>query len=228
MTTFSQLVDDVIRETRRPDMVREAADYLNQTIREAHTHPQNNAMLTYDENLVEVLLTANVDSGFGWDIPNPATFQAMQAVHYRTRDVWPDSVTPSRGLRDRRDYYYRAGRHFSFSDYGGINAQIALAYYEFPSVLAYYLPGQRPCEWTPEGGFTYATPFDTPQLRPAAEAYCTNWLLLRWGVVLKEGLRAKIYKRLGDDTRARTCYSLYQSLRTGLATSESGDLGGHG
>lgn len=44
---------------------------------------------------------------------------------------------------------------------------------------------------------------------------------MRWQEVIEEGLRAKIYKRVGDDQRARTSYSLYQSLRKGLVMAES-------
>ena len=228
MTTLSQLVDEILNETRRPDMRRDIIDYVNQTVREVHNHPANNAVLMYNENLVEELLTASVDSGFGWDIPDPATFQAMQAVQYRSADVWPDPVTPSRGIQGRRYYYYRAGRHYSFAGYGGQNSQIAIAYYQFPRVLSYFPLGSRPAEYDVNQGWTYAPQFADVALHPAAESYVTNWLLMRWSMVIKEGVRAKVYKRVGDMERSRTSFSLFQSLRMGLATSESADLGGFG
>ena len=45
MTTFSQLVDSVVSETKRPDLVSEIATYLNQTIREVHFSADRNAAL---------------------------------------------------------------------------------------------------------------------------------------------------------------------------------------
>ncbi len=49
---------------------------------------------------------------------------------------------------------------------------------------------------------------------------------MRWSMVVEEGLRAKIYKRISDTERARTAYSLYAQQRQGLITSERADNGG--
>src|SRR6478735_8331283 len=82
MTTFSQLVDEMIVETRRPDLKTEIATYLNQTIREVHFEPSRGNVVHYGENRKETQLTANVDSGYIWDIPNPSTFQGIEAVRF--------------------------------------------------------------------------------------------------------------------------------------------------
>jgi hypothetical protein len=232
MTTFSQLVDSAVLEAKRPDLRQEIANYLNQTIRELHFEPKNNSVIFYSENLVEELLVANVESGFGWDIPLPADFQKMAVVKYLTQwldgqQVFPREITPSRGMGQYTHFFYRAGGRFNFSEYGGVNAQIALAYFRFPRRLLYKPSGAtRYAEYNPEDGWTYPSGANTPEAQLAARTLSSNWLLMRWVDVVAEGLRAKIYKRLSDDPRARTSYSLYASLRNGVYTSEVADIGG--
>ena len=232
MTTFSQLVDIAVSETKRPDLVSEIATYLNQTIREVHFTADRNAALLFPENFRETLLTATSESGFSWSIPNPGTFQAMQVVKYPmvyTRlgeDVYAKMTTPGRHLADLEYYYYRVGGAFVFSGYGGINGQIAIGWFEFPRSLKYKTAAARPASFDIESGWAYPDEVNTPELEEAARLVSTNWLLLRWHDVLLEGVRAKVYKRLSDTERARTCYSLYGSLRQGLWTSETAEVGG--
>lgn len=232
MTTFSQLVDKMVLETRRPDMRTEIATYLNQTIREVHFDPKSNAVLFYRENLIEEQLIVDKESGFGWKLPDPTCFQGMGLVRYdsiNTRDDltrYPPELTPGRGMVGKSIFYYRAGPNYYFAGCGGVNAVISLAYYEYPRGLKYYAAGNRPCEYDPDMGFTYAAPFDgSEELHAAAIGFTTNWLLMRWSLVIEEGVRAKVYKRLSDTDRQRTAYSLYSQLRLGLSTSESAALG---
>lgn len=232
MTTFSQLVDSIVSETKRPDLVSEIATYLNQTIREAHFTPDRGAALLYPENFREALLTANSDSSFTWDVPNPGTFQKMQLVKFASifdrlgNDVYAKETTPGRHLANLDYFFYRAGGTFVFSGYGGINSQVAIGYYEYPRALKYYLPVNRPASYDVELGWSYHADVNTDELREAARILTSNWLLLRWADVISEGVRAKVYKRLSDTERARTSYSLYGSLRQGLWTSETAEVGG--
>jgi hypothetical protein len=228
MTTFSQLVDDMVLETRRPDMRREIITYLNQTIREVHADPQRNNGIMYRANFTEELLTATSASGFTYEIPDMTRWQAMQVVQFLASGVYPPEVIPSRALATKDYYYYRAGNFYHFSGFGGAQSQIAIGYYLYPRRLAYHAPGIRPAEYDPELGWVYNVAFDsTNELRTYAREMVTNWLLMRWVDVISEGLRAKIYKRISDDTRAKTCYSLFSSLRQGLLSNESADLGGY-
>lgn len=227
MTTFSQLVDEMVSETKRPDLVSEISSYLNQTIREVHFTSDRNAAIFYSENFRESLLTANSESAYTWGIPNPATFQKMAVVKYSSifdrqgGDIYVNETTPGRHLAGLDNYFYRVGGTFVFSGYGGLNSQIAIGWFEFPPSLVYKTPSARPASYDVELGWTYADAVNTPELEAAAQLLTINWLLLRWADVLKEGLRAKIYKRLSDTERARTSYSLYGSLRQGLWTSET-------
>lgn len=230
MFTFSQLVDDLVTETRRPDLQVDIARYLNQTIREVHFDPSSNAAILYPENFAETLLTAVNESGENWDIPNPTRFQAIAGVKYPTvfdsdnNPVWARSTMPGRHLNQIDYYFYRVGSTFVFSGYGGVDGTIAIGYYEYPRALSYLAAAARPATYTEESGWAYAAGIDTPELQEAARLTVSNWLLLRWNQVIAEGLRAKVYKRTSDTERARTSYSLYTSLRRGLYTSETGEL----
>jgi predicted DCC family thiol-disulfide oxidoreductase YuxK len=103
--------------------------------------------------------------------------------------------------------------------------------FEYPTALKYKVTASRPAQYDVESGWTYATVgsvnYDLDaDSRELARSLVTNWILLRWADILREGLRAKIYKRLSDQLRAQTSYSLYSQLRQGLYTSEAAELQG--
>jgi len=235
MTTFSQLVDEAISETKRFDLATEIAAYVNQTVREVHFRSDTGSVLYYRDNLQEQLLTATSDDSFGWDIPNPAIFQGLVGVQYadqwdpdrNCQGVWAVEVTPSRNMQHYKHSFYRIGGGFAFANYGSTGSRIKLAYFQYPPRLKYYTVANRPASWDDATGWTYGTGYDTDdETRAAARALVTNWILLRWHDVISEGIRAKVYKRVSDEVRGRTAYSLYNTLRQGLWTSEIADLGG--
>lgn len=161
MTTFSQLVDEIVRETRRPDLLADIAEYLNQTIREMHFTPDKGNAILYRENLRELQLVANSESSFTWSIPNPATFQMMQAVRYDSvhshdgKPVYAPERVPGRGLNNQTIFYYRAGGVYVFAGYGGLNATISLAFYEYPRELKYRDSIDRLATYDVETGWAY-------------------------------------------------------------------------
>lgn len=230
MFTFSQMVDAMVSETKRPDLVSEIARYVNQTIRELHFSGDRNAVIFYEENYREATITATSETNQTWDIPDPTIFQKMAAVRYsdvfdRNGDViWAKPTTPGRHLNQLDYFFYRAGGSFAFAGYGGINSHIDLSWYEFPKSLTFKSVAARPASFDIETGWTYADGINTDELKAAAQLLTTNWLLMRWNDVVAEGVRAKVYKRLSDTERARTCYSMYGSLRQGLWTSETAQL----
>jgi hypothetical protein len=235
MTTFSQFVDEMVGETKRFDLATEIAAYINQTVREVHFRSDTGSVLYFRENLQELLITANSDDSFGWDIPNPAIFQGIIGVQYADQfnadngcpGVWAEEVTPGRNMAHKKYSFYRIGTGYAFTGYGHTGSRIKLAYYQYPSRLKYYTVANRPASWDDAAGWTYKAEYDvSDQTRANARALVTNWLLLRWHDVLSEGVRAKIYKRVSDEVRGRTAYSLYSTLRQGLWTSEIADLGG--
>jgi len=230
MTTFSQLVDDMVAETLRRDMVELTAEYLRQTIRECHTNPDKKQSALFDDNLVEDQITASSDSLI-WDVPDSGRFQKLLAVRYE--NVWMDDspvyakfVKPGRGQIDANYFYYRTGSSFAFKGFGGAYCTVSLAYYMFPRGLKYRKLADRKVTYDLESGFSYDTSLTTPELQAAALELETNWLIQRWSEVIREGVRAKIYKRTGDDTRAVRCYSAFESARNTIWTAEGIQDGG--
>lgn len=227
MTTFSQLVDKMVKETRRRDLLPEICDYLNQSIREVHFDPTGGGAIEFSENRKEALLTASTELSYVWEIPNPAIFQSEEAFEYqsiRTRldeRIFASYCPPGRALPGYDFPYYRAGGTFVFMNYGGVGGKIAASFFEYPNRLIYYAEADRPATYDPVNGWEYEESFNTPELQEQARLLTSNWLLIRWDTVLEEALRAKVYKRVSDDPRARTAYSLYTSLRAGLITSEA-------
>lgn len=232
MTTFSQIVDSIVLECRRPDMVMTVATYLSQTIKELHFDPRDNAAMMYRENLREAVVTSAVETGLTWAIPDEALFQAMGFVRYDSvyddngRGVVPPEMTPSRGMNQLDNFYYRAGYEYAFSGFGGIGGRVSLAYYEFPKSLKYKLPSVREATYDVESGWAYGVGVVTPADQLIARNKVSNWVTRRWSEFVEEGVRAKLYKRLSDTERARTSYSMYQGFRLSLVSSETADMGG--
>lgn len=227
MTTFSQLVDEMVSELKRPDLASEIASYVNQTIRELHFTENQNAAILFQDNFREELLVADSETVQSWEIPNPQIFQQLTAVKYpsvTTRlgdDVWPEPTTPGRHLAGMDYYYYRVGQTYVFTGFGGIGGQIALGYFEYPRSLKYKTVASRTATYDVDSGWAYADGVNTDELQAAARELSSNWILLRWKILVEEGVRAKVYKRLSDTERARTAYSLYSSLRHGFWTAET-------
>ena len=232
MTTFSQLVDAIIDETKRPDLLNPIASYLRQTIRECHLDPDRNTPLFMWGNYNEASIQADMEQGFYWLIPDLARFQGLLKVRYDSVFMDGDAVyamplVNNRVAESQYFAYQVAADRVLFKGYGGLNATISLAYYEYPRNLKYYPVGARPATYDEFDGYTYLTEFDTDDAtREQARALVTHWLLLRWPTALEEGVRAKLYTRLGDEPRARLAYSAYMQIRAGLLNSEKADLAG--
>lgn len=234
MTTFSQLVDKMTLETKRLDLRGEIATYLNQTLRELHMEPTKGNVIHYRDNLKEDIQIATTEEGFYWDVPNPAVFQGIVGCRYDSvldqngNSVWAtEMMSPNRGMADRPYWFYRSGQRVFFKGYGGVMGIISLAWYEYPRSLKWHDALSRAASYDDEAGWTYAAEYDVDDTtRQIAQALVSNWLLLRWPTVIEEGLRAKVYKRLSDTERARTSYSMYQTLRQGLYTGEIADVSG--
>ncbi len=235
MATFSQLVDSMAQETRRPDLILDVSTYLNQTLREVHFRPDTNAAILYAENLREDQLTADRDNGFIWSQPDPRIFQTLAAVRYDTICVsddkarWVPERTPGLGMSGLQRVYYRTGPGYAFMGYGGVGGKISIAWFEYPRRLQYFRPPDRPATQGEDGEWLYHPDYDVDEeTRLIARQKVSNWLLNRWEDVIGEGVRAKVYKRVSDTERGRTAYSSFGALRGGLVTSESVTVGAFG
>lgn len=238
MTTFSQLIDEVYVELVRPDMKGMLPAYLNQTIRELHQNSLTNPSMPvfYDDNRMEaevVVTGADVNQGiFLWSIPVTSQFQAMEAVWYAGANVYAKERNPSTArLRtmssvDDKYYFYRTGPQYAFSCTGGDGQKIQLSWFEYPRTLKYYPnDATRPMSYDVETQTYTRNPNYTPvQSDAQAQLLTVNWLLDRHEDTLKEGLRAKAYKRMGEEFRASRCYSQFENMRSGVQAAESLDL----
>lgn len=229
MTTFSQLVDEMVLELKRPDLRTEIVAYLNQTVLDLHFQPATGNVIQYTANRQELRIFPDVANGYAWDLPKPAVFQMLEAARFtdlQDRDgepVWSREMSPGRRLNEILWYHYRRGDAYVFVGHGEV---IDLSYFERPPRLKYYVTADRPATYDDVVGWTYATAYDIDDTtRALARALTSNWLTIRYHDVVTEGVRAKVYKRTSDDSRARTAYSMYTSLRQGLYTSESAETG---
>lgn len=237
MSTHSQLVDDLVAELMRPDLRAAFSNYLNQTIRDLHyTVGEQGAQpipVGFVGNLGEDFLTANAETGFSYTLENPHRFQMLECVYYAmfrkyATERKPSSIRAFDGMVDGSEFgYYRSGNQVFFDNYGGTNAQIAIAWFDHIQRQSYYAAGQRPCTWNQDTeSYTYHTVGSTdynstPELQERARFLCTNWMLERWYDTLLQGVRAKIWARLADDVRSKTAYSLFQAMRTPLINTET-------
>jgi hypothetical protein len=232
MTTFSQIIDKLVKETGRPDLLVDITSYCNQTLRELHFEPTRGNAAYYKDNLKEIKLTATSEV-LSWTIPKVSVYQGIAAVRYDCvfdvdrKPIWAEEMAPGYAMNSKKYYYYRAGTNVSFSGFGGVNATISLSWFEYVPNLKYYAVADRPATYDDVDGWTYKNTYDVDDTtRQNAQDLCTNWLLLRWSSVIEEGLRAKVYKRVSDDSRAKTSYSMYTTLRQGLYSAEVAVLGG--
>jgi len=234
MYTHSQLIDNLVAELVRPDLLAALSNYLNQTIRELHTTTDNPPTpVDYVGNLGEDQLTANVEEGFSYDLENPYRFQRIESIYYvqfgkYATERKPSSIKAFDGSVDGAEYgYYRSGNQVFFNNYGGDGAQILIAWFDHIQRQQYYASGSRPCEWIEDNeDFTYYTVGavnynSTPELQAKARFLCTNWMIQRWYDTMLQGVRAKLWARLADDVRGKTAYSAYQTMRNQLTQTET-------
>lgn len=228
MTTFSQLVDDMTTEHVRPDLRTSIAAYANQTIREVHAGRNNSAPILFGSNRYEAEWTV-VGNPSLWTIPHVSRFQRLEAVYLVEAGVYAQERSPDRVYKDyspeNRYYWYRTGAQIAIGDRSSqslVGTTVRFSYFLFPKQLKYYAANARPAVFDVETeGFTYAAGYEvSDESRAQAEELSTNWILLRWGeAVIKQGVRAKVFARLGEE-RARIAYSSFESMREQLHAAE--------
>lgn len=230
MTTFSQLVDTVIAESRRADMRPEIESYVNQTIRDVHFNDQNSNLVLFDDNRREAMLYASSEETFVWPVPNPQTFAKLEAIYCPYVGDYaierkPNQVHTRENLHNRPTFY-RTGQAFALSGFGGLNAPVQLSWFAYPRRLKWYTPQLRSVNWNQdEQEFEYTPPLPTEELKEAALDLNTNWLLQRWQDLIHEGTRAKLYKKLADEVRNRNAYASFESSRKAMVAAESFESG---
>lgn len=226
MTTFSQMVDTLAKEIVRPNMVTMLPDYLNQTIREVHTNAQTSEPVRFADNRVEAVITIDNDGlgddSYVWPLPDMTRFQLIEAVYYHSIERYVTQKSPAvarvPNFRDpmRGYYWYRTGPTLAFSRPGGVGDTIDISMFFYPRRLVYQPIALRKVDWDDENEvFTYKNGGSILDLPKA-----TNWIIERHRDCLMEGVRAKAYKRMDDENRARLAYSQFEALRAAMIHSE--------
>lgn len=235
MTTFSQAVDKMIAETARQGQRDMAATFLNETLRTLHftNYPNMPAQpVGLGENRIEDVITANVDDGMVWTIPNTTRHQYLACVYYPAMGKYahpakPETMYIDVDAIDNEFNYYRSGPAYVLNGFGGTGSEIWLGWFEYVKRLKYYPAGDtRPAEYDDETEtWTYSTAYDVnPTTRAAAQELTSNWILQRWPDLCYAGIRAKLYGRGADDPKAKTYYSAFEGMRPGFIAAESFDF----
>lgn len=223
MTTFSALVDSIVNERKRPDMIVPIASYVNATVRELHTRSNTGDPIRYDNNRVETELTLAGTAPFMWAIPNITRFAQIEAVYNDTQGWYLPEKTPSRNHAGKafepweNRYWYRSGTDIIFS---GVQEgdNIKLSYHTYLRSLAYKSVADRIVIFNMENE-TYLRADDSAPTEDELNAE-THWALQRWASVIAEGTRSKLFRNLGDVERARFSYSAYEQARTAMLMAE--------
>lgn len=224
MTTFSQLVDDVVAELLRPDLLAAIAQYTNQSVREIHFKPNVSAPVLFDANRIEDLIPITTDDSFLWPIPSATRFQDIEAIYLPDPGVY---ATPRKPMVNRnystepgsQYYWYRTGPQIAISGVvSGWNAMIS--YFMYPQTHAYKVSASRLIQYNVDlDTYTLIAGGGAPSQSQLDSE--TNWVLQRWGEsVIKEGVRAKTFKRIGDEGRARMAFSAFQTQMGGIWLGE--------
>lgn len=222
MTTFSQLIDEVATEMLRPDLRASMASYVNQTVREMHFKPGIQVPVDFDANRVEEEVTVTTDGTWLWPVPSSTRFQKLEAAWNKDLGIYSRLKSPRVSLEfsnepDYKVYHYRSGETYAFQGVA-IDQILWLAYLMFPRTLAYKASADRAVRYDYDTDTYVLVAGGVPtQAQMDAE---TNWMLQRWSETIKEGLRAKAYKRLGDEGRMRVSFSAFETMRAGVWISE--------
>lgn len=230
MSTFSQIVDEVVLEHLRPDLRDFIVSWLNETIREVHfdNRYSANSTVLYESNRLEDQFSPSVLPAV-WPIPSIPRFQQFETGYHVERGVYFKKLHPSRtfenGYQNLDPYWYRSGSNIVFNGMN-VNETANLSWFEYPRRLIYYTAATRPATYDiTTDSWTYLPAYDiSDDTRQTAQDLVSNWLLLRWAEVIREGCRAKIFKRQGEDVRAKMCFSQFEALKMGLIAAESAQV----
>lgn len=222
MTTFSQLVDDLVVELVRPDLRAALATYANQTVRELHFKPNHNSGIHYDANREEEELAFTTDGTWLWSLPSATRFQDVESIYIDDLGMYVPRKNPRIALEPTFEpnadlYWYRSGPQLAIQ--GVANGWTGkISYFMFAQTLAYKASGSRLITYSPDTDSYTLVGGGTPS--EAQLKIETHWVLQRWADTVKEGVRAKAWKRLADEGRARMSFSAFESMRTSMWQSE--------
>lgn len=236
-TTFSQMADELARELVRPDFLTSGLipALINQTVREMYTGstagPTPGRVIRFTDDLVEAVITPDTDNVYNWTIPNLMTYQSTGEVYYPRVQREAMQTTPiERRSGDRSPIgeefnFYRSGPVLVFRGFGSAGNEIWYSGFWYVRSLVYRPESTRWASYDLETDQWSYLP-DSGKPPEEAQLLSTNWIIQRWTDTIKEGVRAKAFKRLGDEVRSRSSYSLFENQRFAMQQQETWP-GGH-
>jgi len=216
---FSEAVDELVAQARRPDQKVNVTQYMNTTLRECDVFQGS----FFNRDLLEAVITTTADPHI-W--PKPTRFRSMRAVFYVESEEFPLYIQPGKKQVDQYgnllDYFfYIVGTDFVFR--GATSpASINVAYYVYTRTLKYYEVADRPAVYDRElETWSYHATYDTNDTQRAlAETLVGHWLLEDWPELLKEGARARLFKNLPDKEKTNPTFASYKSMQKDLINGE--------
>lgn len=210
---FSELVDEVMAETKRAVDKPQIMSFVNATIRECQTV---NGVL-FEKDMIEDIATTGSANPYLWT--RPARFRKMQAVQYSASTAFPKFVMPGVKITEQGCYWYAASNYMAFFGAGSL-AEIRLAYFIYSRRLSYYDAGSRPAVFDRETEqWSYAAEYVTDDEKALARDLSAHWLLESWYDCIKEGTVAKILKRANDQNTNQS-FAAYKSFQALLLQGE--------
>lgn len=217
---FSEIVDDILQQTRRLDQAVNIASYVNATLRECQVFKGR----FFARDLVEDVINATSDP-FIWT--RPVRFRGLRAAKYVEENEFPDFIQPGKKQTDqwgkiKDHFFYAATDYFAFSG-AGDTATINVAYYKYTRNFRYYVVADRPAVYDRETEiWSYHDDFDDSDvLKEQAEDVVSHWLMLDWLELIKEGARAKLWKNLSDENKGPKTFASYKSMQVDLLSGEA-------
>lgn len=223
MTTFTQLVTDIVDELLRPDKRAAICTYTNQTVREIHFKPSITAPIRFDENRFEDVIAVNTAAPFIWNLPTPALFQEVEALYCVELGIYIERRNPKITREftfapNANVYWYRSGSYIAIAGLSS-GMTIQASWYQYPRSLADQTLVTPKVTWSVANQIYTMEPGAGVPTQPQLDA-ATHWMLTRWEDCIKQGVRAKVFSGMGDGDRARMMFSAFENLRAGLWEAE--------
>jgi hypothetical protein len=239
LPTFSQVVDNVASRTSRLDKFADIHSYVRSTIRELET------LRLFKRAFVEeaVTVTGASDTKFVWTHPNNFRVIKKGGIHYPVSDIWPENIPPGKRQSGEDEFWYGGNGYTVFKGvdndetiniayynysprfvYKRLPTQTASLYSSYSLRNAYYDIDAAAWKYLDVDNVTYVSTLGVGQeaVELARREAATDWLLFYWTDLVEEGTVAKVFKTV-EDTRARSSFALFSSLKNTLLATEPVD-----
>ena len=220
--SFSALVDGIVLETGRQQALLSIIQYVNLTVRECQ------ALGLFAQDLLEEEEVATANPHI---YTRPRNFRSLRTAKYDLLGYYPKMVRPGRAVQDKTAFYYAADNYYAFHGVQ-VGESIFVANYYWAKPLRYfgrlgttttgYQGGpydNRPAYFnTDDDTWYYLNVGETAYVDDLADDdeeelrrnNAMNWILTDWWDVVREGVKAKVFKQYKDE-RASAAYAAYSN-----------------